>query len=125
MAGLLHLIIETAFAQPSSLPDGTFVSGCFSFFTTDPTAPPAPGIGFDCIANYIGALTGVIIAFTGAISLIMLMINGFRYMTGPAIPGGSSDAAKKGIQMALVGLGVSLLTYIILDTLIISVTTGS
>jgi hypothetical protein len=63
-----------------------------------------------------------VISLAGAIALIMLMINGFRYMTGPAIPGGSSDAAKKGIQMALVGLAVCLLTYIILDTLVIGIT---
>lgn len=119
MASLLSLLVEKAFAQPSSLPQP---GSCFSFFTTDPTSPPTPGSGFFCIADYISALTGVIIAFAGAISLIMLMINGFRYMTGPAIPGGSSDAAKKGIQTSLVGLAVSLLTYIILDTLVMSVT---
>lgn len=119
MAGLLSLFVETAFAQPSSLPTP---ASCFVFFSPDAGILPTPGSGFTCAEQYISLLTGVVISFTGALSLIMLMVNGFRYMVGPAIPGGSSDAAKKGIQMALVGLAVSLLAYIILDTLIISVT---
>lgn len=119
MAGLLSLFVETAFAQPSSLPTPT---ECFVFFSPDAGILPTPGSGFSCVEQYISLLTGIIISFTGALSLIMLMVNGFRYMVEPAIPGGSSDGAKKGIQMALVGLAVSLLAYIILDTLIISVT---
>lgn len=119
MIGLLSLLVGTAFAQPSSLPTPV---ECAPFFTTGSSSPPNPGAGWDCIEVYISQLTFIVISFVGAISLIMLMINGFRYMTGPAIPGGSSDGAKKGIQMALVGLAVSLLTYIILDTFIMSVT---
>ncbi len=64
----------------------------------------------------------VVIAFAASISLLMLMINGFRYMIGPAIPGGSSDGAKKGIGAALAGLALSLLSYIILETIISAVT---
>jgi hypothetical protein len=67
-------------------------------------------------------LTYLVIGFSATISLIMLMVNGIRYMTGPAVPGGSSDAAKKGINAALAGLAVCLLTYLILDTLVFSVT---
>jgi hypothetical protein len=52
----------------------------------------------------------------------MLIVNGFRYMIGPAIPGGSSDAAKKGIGAALAGLALALLAYIILDTIVSAVT---
>ncbi|MFA5800231.1 MAG: hypothetical protein WC840_04705 [Candidatus Peribacteraceae bacterium] len=82
----------------------------------------ASGIGFDCIKDYIIALPFIVIGAAGSLSIIMLMINGFRYMIGPAIPGGSSDAAKKGIAAAITGLAVSLLAYIILDTLVWSVT---
>ncbi len=67
-------------------------------------------------------LSQVVIGAAGSLSVIMLMVNGYRYMYGPAIPGGSSDAAKKGIGAALLGLAISLLTYIILDTLVWSVT---
>ena len=67
-------------------------------------------------------LTEVVIGAAGSLAVIMLMVNGYRYMYGPAIPGGSSDAAKKGIGAALLGLALALLTYIILDTLVWSVT---
>lgn len=118
MAGVLQLLVETAFAQPSSLPTPP---ECFNFFNSG-TPVPNPGDGFTCFGEYGKALTFVIIGFSASIALVMLMINGFRYMLGPAAPGGSSDAAKKGIQFALVGLAVSLLAYIILDTLVYSVT---
>lgn len=116
MMFLLSLLVPTAFAQPQSIDPPP---PCLSMFET---GMAAPGQGFNCVEAYISNLTFIVIAFAGTLSLVMLIINGFRYMLGPATPGGSSDAAKKGIQFALVGLAVSLLTYIILDTLIFSVT---
>lgn len=82
----------------------------------------SPGLGFRCYADYGRNITFVIIAFAASICLVMLIVNGFRYMIGPAIPGGSSDAAKKGIGAALMGLALCLLTYIILDTIVSAVT---
>ncbi len=112
MSALLHFVVPSAFAQATSLmPPPT----CIAFFVA---GMGVPGQGFDCIADYVGMLTGVIIGFAASICLIMLMVNGVRYMVGPAFPGGSSDAAKKGISTALTGLAVCLLTYIILDTFI-------
>lgn len=81
-----------------------------------------PGMGFACIEEYIAMLTYLFLGLTATVSLILLLWNGVGYMKGPAVPGGSSDAAKKGINSALAGLAVSLLTYIILDTLVFSVT---
>lgn len=121
-------LISVAHAQPADLQPP---ASCIPFFQSATNflipikgggPPPPPGLGWDCIADYIAMLTYVVISFAASIALIMLMINGYRYMIGPAIPGGSSDAAKKGISMALVGLAVSLLTYILLDTLVFSVT---
>ncbi len=116
---LLSLFIQRAHAQstliqkiqppePCSFSDGGF-------------SKPA-GSGFYCIANYIGFLTQVIIGFAASIALIMLIINGIRYMIGPATPGGSSDAAKKGMVSSIAGLLVCLLTYVIIDTFISAVT---
>jgi hypothetical protein len=109
-------LIETAYAQPANL---AIHSTCTSIFTT---GMGVPGQGWNCIAVYIGMLTFTIIGFAASLSLVMLIINGFRYMIGPALPGGSSDAAKKGIGAALFGLAMALLVYILLDTLITSVT---
>lgn len=118
MGKILSLMVPVALAQPASIDPP---ASCIPFFGNSPV-PPGAGLGFYCIADYIANLTYVVIGFSASLSLIMLMINGYRYMIGPAIPGGSSDAAKKGITMALVGLAVSLLTYIILDTLVSAVT---
>ena len=119
MVNVLSILIPVAMAQPANLKPPNRPP-CNSIFTDGGVGQA--GIGFTCIAEYISNLTFVVIAFAASISLIMLMINGFRYMIGPAIPGGSSDQAKKGISMALVGLAVSLLTYIILDTIVSTVT---
>jgi len=114
---LLTWIIPLAHAQlpPSIMPPGScdFVAGGFD----------KPGSMFQCIGDYMGQLVFILISLAATISLIMLMINGFRYMIGPAVPGGSSDAAKKGIGAALAGVVLSLLAYIILDTFIYYITT--
>lgn len=117
---MLHdLLISVAFAQPASLDPGTVE--CGSIFSTGGFGS-APGTSFTCVAQYIRNLVFVVIAFAATLSLIMLIVNGFRYMIGPAVPGGSSDAAKKGIGAALLGVVLSLLSYIILDTIVSSVT---
>ncbi len=118
MVSIFRLLVPIAMAQPSSLNPDTVE--CDQIFTNGGLGQP--GLGWICAQQYIGNLTFVVIALAASISLIMLMINGFRYMIGPAIPGGSSDQAKKGITMALVGLGVSLLAYVIIDTIVYSVT---
>lgn len=123
MHGSIHnLLIETAHAVTTSVPvnldpqtgncNDLFRDGGFN----------APGVGFRCWADFGANLSFVVIAFAASISLIMLIVNGFRYMVGPAIPGGSSDAAKKGIGAALAGLALCLLTYIILSTIISTIT---
>ncbi len=120
MFSVFQGLIDIAHAQPANLgPPAT--PECYSIFRSGGFGAPA-GTGFVCFAQYVSNLTFVVIAFAGVICLVMLMINGFRYMVGPAIPGGSSDAAKKGIGSALAGLALSLLTYVIIDTIISAVT---
>ncbi len=121
MLEVIHdLVVSVAHAQaPSTIYPGG--AACGSIFSNGGFGA-APGTGFTCIVQYVRFLTFAVISFAASISLIMLMVNGFRYMMGPAVPGGSSDAAKKGITAALTGLALSLLTYVILDTIIRSVT---
>jgi hypothetical protein len=119
-------IVTTAYAQNLGQRSG---GACDLFWNTDATAHTSGGFGapagtgFDCIAEYIAQITYIVIGFTASLALIMLMVNGFRYMLGPTMPGGSSDAAKKGITAALIGVAVSLLTYAIIDTVLSYVTT--
>lgn len=112
LRAILHFLVPVAEAAPPP-PSCDFISGGFSL--------PAGGM-FICFADFLSGFTFATIGLAASISLIMLMINGFRYMLGPATPGGSSDAAKKGITSALTGLAVSLLTYLILDTFVNAVT---
>ena len=127
---LLYLVATIAHAQiPTTLPANLDPnsSDCFYIFhdggfQRPDNTPVPPGTGFTCVELYIQNLTFVVISFAATLSLIMLIVNGIRYMVGPAVPGGSSDAAKKGIAAALTGLVVSLLTYIIIDTVIGAVT---
>ncbi len=117
---LLSLLIPIAYAQ---LPAGISDAGCnFALGgPTDGAGNPIPGGMWACIPVYLRNITFVVITIAASISLLMIIVNGFRYMVMPAI-GDSSDAAKKGIIYAIVGLGVSLLSYVILDTIIVSVT---
>ncbi len=114
MFGLLHdLIITTAYAQTLGPQcNGIFSNGGFN----------DPGGGFTCLTEYIRFRTLFTISLVASICLIMIIINGFRWMLGPAVPGGSTDSAKKGISAALMGLALSLLAYVILATIISSVT---
>jgi len=122
MDDMLHalrsLLVSAAFAQPANLDPNT--NACDSIFLDGGLG--SPGVGFQCIVDYVVNLMFVVVGFAGSVALIMLMINGFRYMIGPAFPGGSSDSAKKGIGAALTGLAVALLAYAILDTLVYFVT---
>lgn len=78
-------------------------------------------VGWGCIPCYISNITTAVLTFTAALCLIMLMYNGYRYMLGP-VTEGSNDAAKKGITYSLIGLVISLLAYIIIETVVQSVT---
>lgn len=121
LESLHDLIISVAHAQPGP-PENLYPGDAVCGGIFDDGGLGAPGSGFLCISAYVRFLTFAVISLAASISLIMLMVNGFRYMMGPAVPGGSSDAAKKGISAALTGLALSLLTYVILDTIIRSIT---
>ena len=99
---LLTLLIPVAHAQLTPPPSCGFSTG---------------DVHWDCLGDYIGMLTGFVVTLAATIGLLMVMVNGFRYMVGPAIEG-STDSAKKGILHALLGTAVALLAYIILDTII-------
>ena len=111
-------IVATAKAQDLGPPPGA----CDSFWKTIDGKSGGfgakAGAGFDCIREYSMQFAYIIIGFTASISLIVLMLSGFRYMIGPVLPGGSSEGAKKGITGALVGITISLLAYAIVDTIV-------
>ncbi|MEQ1849758.1 MAG: hypothetical protein ABL890_04170 [Candidatus Peribacteraceae bacterium] len=113
---LLAFILPVASAQ---IPTGIYPPDSCDFETG---GYGVPGGMFVCWGEYAGQFPFILISLGATIAIIMLIINGMRYMIGPVTPGGSSDAAKKGIGAALAGLVLALLSYVILDTIIAFVT---
>ncbi len=62
-----------------------------------------------CFIKYI---TETIIGIAGSLSVIFVMIGGYRYVIGKDE---DTAAAKKTITYALIGLAVSLLAWVIID----------
>ena len=108
-------LIHSAFAE-GGLPDAIDPRGLCDFINGE--------ISWGCIPAYINQLTFIVVSFTVSVSLLMLMVNGFRYMLGGVSDeaGGGIDSAKKGIRNALIGLLISFLIYVIIDTIVRSVT---
>ncbi len=115
----MHLppFIDRAFAQTTLVPTGgapncadladAFRSGIFTW---------------DCIASYVYYLINFVLGFTIAFALIMIMYNGYRYVLGPLTGEGTNEGAKKGIMYALMGTAVGLLAYIIVDSILVALT---
>lgn len=109
------LLIPAALAEAASIMPPAECDFRFGGFNL------SPGGMWNCIPAYISVLTGVVIGFCASICLIRLIWAGFEYMFGTAV-GGSPDEAKKHIINAILGLAVSLLTYIIIETVVFYVT---
>ena len=90
--------------------------GASAAFTASMADGAASAKGVDQAANLFGpsgtfqTITNVLLFLVGAISVIMLIIGGFRYV----VSGGDSSAiqgAKNTILYAIVGIIISLLAY--------------
>jgi hypothetical protein len=110
----MSFLLDTALAQTTLIPTGggincnlgeAFKTGLFSW---------------DCIASYVYYLINFVLGFTIAFALLMLMYNGYRYVLGPLTGEGTNEGAKKGIMYALVGTAVGLLAYIIVDSILVA-----
>ena len=69
---------------------------------------------------FISYIANFVINITGTISVLMVLLGGFWYMTG-----GISDDKEKGkktITYALIGLGLSMLAWIIVNIIQVAVT---
>lgn len=64
------------------------------------------------IPCFIQFFSQTLIAVAGTISVIFVMIGGFRYVIGSE---NAKDEAKRTITSALIGLAVSLLAWILVD----------
>jgi len=74
--------------------------------------------------GFVTTITNVLLFVVGALSVIMLIIGGLRYV----VSGGNASAvtaAKNTILYAIVGLVVAFLAYSIINFVLGTVTTGS
>ena len=74
--------------------------------------------------GFVTTITGVMLFAVGALSVIMLIVGGFRYV----ISGGNASAvtaAKNTILYAIVGLVVAFLAYAIINFVLGTLTGGS
>ncbi len=102
--------IPTAFA---ALPEGISDAGC-KFATGE--------VSWDCIPVYISQLTFIVVSFTGSICILLFIFNAIRMIVSPIISESGNDAAKRGMLYAVIGFIVSLCAYIIVETVITTVT---
>lgn len=71
------------------------------------------------IPCFIKYFSQTLIAIAGSVAVIFVMIGGYRYVLGADE---AKDDAKKTITYALIGLGVSLLAWIMVDIVLQFVT---
>ena len=94
--------------------------GCVSSETVpDGTADVATLQGVECVVQNI---LGIAMSAIGIAAFVMLLIGSFLYLTSGGNPK-STDAAKKTITMAITGIVVALLGWIIIN--FIGVFTGT
>lgn len=65
----------------------------------------------------IGRILGVVLSFTGAIFLAIVMYGGVQWMTAGGNEEQVTDARKRVVQ-AVIGLGISVGAYVIVRTLL-------
>ncbi len=107
------LLIDTALAQTTLIPERQLASNCDFAYGE---------FGWNCFPLYIQYLANVVVGFTVAICLLVIIYNGYRYAMGPLLGEGSNEGAKKGIIFGLAGAGVSLLAYLIIDAVLVALT---
>lgn len=107
-----HVLAQSNFSPPSVLPgDDSSVSGygdvCIGLAQMIRTGD----LSLRQIPCFIKYFSQTLIAIAGSISVIFVMIGGYRYTLSDE----SNDEAKKTITYALIGLGVSLMAWILVD----------
>lgn len=93
-----------------------FFALSFAVFAQEPytyTAPTPQGISYSSPSEYIESLYKWGIGIVGILALVQLIRGGILYMVSGAVD--QKGAAKEHILNALIGLGLALTSYIILN----------
>ena len=116
-AGSLALALAFVFAAPVAAFSGTIQGGADAARGADQTADLFGSSGI------FSTITNVLLFILGAVSVIMIIIGGLRYV----VSGGNSanvTAAKNTILYAIVGIVIAMLSYAIINFVLGSFTGG-
>ena len=121
---VLFVLFMVFFASPVKAEDCNPQTGrtsagkiCYVFLETNPLVDPNSTVaetGYN-IADFLGGVFRFGIAAAVALALIMIIWGGIEYMTADAWFN-KQDGTKK-IQDALIGLGIALISYLVLYTI--------
>lgn len=115
LAGLLTW--TKALAQAPLIPESGTIGNC-SFITGE--------FHFECFPLYLAYLIRFFFGFAGGFALTEIIRGGYEYaLSGVQATGVDKESAKKRITHAILGLSVTVLTYLIIDTIVSAVFYGS
>ncbi len=111
----LVLLPALAWAQnPELIPGGDNLAPGCSFVT---------GIfGFHCIPLYIAYLMKLLFGFGAGIAITEIIFAGYQIAFG-GLQGGDTSGPRQRIMYALMGLGVCVFAFAIVDTILLALTT--
>lgn len=101
------LIPFTAGAQPTSIISAS--AGC-DFASGEFDA--------SCIPQFLAHVIQFFFGLSGGYFLVQLLIGGYKYVLGSAVPGQDSSEGKQHIQQSILGFLVVLLAYYIVEFII-------
>ncbi len=117
LVGLLGFLPVVATAQsPQGLqviPESGVIANC-NFVTGE--------FHFNCFPVYLGYLIQLAFAFGVGTSLSQIVWGGYEWAFAGL--GGDTQGAKKRIQHAIIGLVVSVLAFLIVDTVVLNLLSG-
>jgi hypothetical protein len=73
--------------------------------------------GFHCIPLYVAYLIQLVFGFAGGFALTQIILAGYQIATG-SLTGKDSSGARSRILWAIIGLGVCVFSFLIIDTII-------
>ena len=106
--GILCLVsVPTVLAQsPSLIPADPLSIHADCNFKSGEVKP-------DCVPAYVAYLIKTVFSFTGAVSMIVIMIGGFQYALGNIV--GGKEKGEQRIRWGILGLLISALSFFIVD----------
>lgn len=119
LAGALLLLPGIALAQGGALPPlqliptGGNIGSC-NFVTGE--------FHFECFPLYLAFLIQVLFGFVAGGCLLHIVWGGYEWALAGL--GGDTQGAKKRIQNAIIGLTMAVLTFLIIDTILLNLLSG-